>query len=509
MNRCMAAIACVLAAGSVLAQAPFTIVRPADGAKVREKVRVLIPKNSIPSGGYIGVFLNGKFLEATVPTLEGKFYVYTLDTKGRGISDGKLNIETVLYVDYNEKPRIVDRSSIDVTVVNRSNIAGTENGVSLRYSFVPDMEYTYKYVERVGFSTLTESQMRSGSSRTAEVELGEPEEYRLAYRVENRDGAGNGLLRVQPLPPKGQNYAVLTVEGATQPARYLDTEMLPVYMKVTNTGRELFGAIPQYFGFDGLGTASRVDLVAGPAMPVLPSKVVTPGSTWQGRFQLPNIDLNSRNEANTLVTNIPARGELLGFEWEMGHPCAKIRNVISEGSSITKNKTIRAAGQEFADGKVQLEEIIYFALDKKAFIKLERNLTIEGKVPQTQNAGFGGGAPGGVPGGFGPPGGVPGGPAGAGGKGRGGRGDLDFNGTPGNSALVQGPPGQAGRPPAGFGGPGGPPGGFGGPGGRGQNPGRGAPGQATGGRFSNGRGAAGGTAQYFRVKLYQLYILQD
>src|SRR5476649_542729 len=71
----------------VLAQAPFTIVRPADGAKVRETVHVLIPKGSIPPGGYVGIFLGGKFLEATVPPLKGKYYDYALDTKKLGLPD--------------------------------------------------------------------------------------------------------------------------------------------------------------------------------------------------------------------------------------------------------------------------------------------------------------------------------------------------------------------------------------------------------------------------------------
>src|SRR5690242_9699237 len=52
-------VAC--AASAAVAQAPFTIVRPADGSKVREKVHILIPKSSIPPGGYIGLFLNHKF----------------------------------------------------------------------------------------------------------------------------------------------------------------------------------------------------------------------------------------------------------------------------------------------------------------------------------------------------------------------------------------------------------------------------------------------------------------
>ena len=56
MKRCIATLLSLSLAGLVLAQAPFTIVRPADGSKVREKVHFTIPLNSVPAGGYIGVF---------------------------------------------------------------------------------------------------------------------------------------------------------------------------------------------------------------------------------------------------------------------------------------------------------------------------------------------------------------------------------------------------------------------------------------------------------------------
>jgi hypothetical protein len=513
MKRCFAALAFTCAMGIAFAQAPFTIVRPLDGARVREKVVVRIPKNSIPSGGYIGIFLNGKFVEATIPPLNGAFYEYTLDTKGRGIADGPLNIEAVLYVDFNERPRIVDRSSVDVTVANRSQIPGVSGPKVLRYAFRPGQEFIYRYTERVGYSTLTEAQR--GSSRVAEMDLGEPEEYRLSYRVQNAYANGSGLLRVQPMPPKGQTYAFIKADGDAQKRPYADTEMQPVYVQVTNTGWEVFGSVPTYFGFEGAGTPARLDLIAGPALPTLPAKAVAPGSTWASRFQLPNIDLAQRFELYKLTTSLPARGELIGYEWEAGHPCAKIRTVISEGSSIPAGRTLRLEGQEFKEGKISLEEITYFALDLRQFIRLERTLTVEGKIEQQTRGGFPGGIPG--MGGFGPGGPPPGvgGPGGFPGRGRGQDDDLNLNsenlkqGMPGSFGPPRGG-GQGGRPggvpgmPPGY--QGGPPGGFPGMGGFGPG-GPGGPG-GFGGRIGNNRGANQAQAQYFRIRLNQLYVLE-
>src|SRR5687768_1320852 len=118
MKRSLACIALTVLTVLAWAQAPFTIVRPADGAKVRETIRVQIPKGSIPEGSYVGIFVGGKFVEATILDLNGKYYEYLLDTKKRGIGDGPVKLEVVLYSDFGDKPRVVDRSSVNVTVSN-------------------------------------------------------------------------------------------------------------------------------------------------------------------------------------------------------------------------------------------------------------------------------------------------------------------------------------------------------------------------------------------------------
>ena len=82
MKRSLFTFAAATIAAGALGQ-NFTIVRPPDGAHVREKVHILFPKGSVPHNGYIGIFLNGQLIDATVPTAGGKFSEYILDTKGR------------------------------------------------------------------------------------------------------------------------------------------------------------------------------------------------------------------------------------------------------------------------------------------------------------------------------------------------------------------------------------------------------------------------------------------
>jgi len=204
----------------VMAQAPFTIVRPADGSRVREKVRILIPKDSVPPGGYVGVFLDGKLIEATVPPVEGKYRVYTLDTKGRGISDtnGKpIKLELFLYTDYEDKARIVDRSSVEVEVGNTANIPVGNDGIKLRYNFKQGSEMIYKLSQSVQISSITEAQQQAGGKAAmSDVEL---EQIRLLYSVDNSYTDGSGLLRIQALPIKGKDYADLTTPGSTAPKK--------------------------------------------------------------------------------------------------------------------------------------------------------------------------------------------------------------------------------------------------------------------------------------------------
>lgn len=473
--------------GAALAQAPFTIVRPADGAKVREKVHVMIPKNSIPQGGYIGIFLNGKFIEATTPPLNGKFYDYVLDTKGRGIADGKVNLEAVLYVDYNENPRIVDRSSVSVNVANSASIAVPAGGFKLRYRFTPGTELVYNMEQRLSISTISGTQNSLGG-HAAELPL-DSEKIRLMYAVDNAYGNGDGLIRIQAMTEPGKDFAMLTTETSGDPQKYYDYMMHPVYMRVNNTGNEVFGSVPTYFPIEGTSGSTGEDvmteLYADFPLPTLPAKAVSPGSSWQSRFQNGALDLEKKDEATSIVSRFPARGEFIGVEWEMGHPCAKIRNTIAQGTKTSDGKKLSAAGRAFADDKVEMSETIWFALDRGVVMKIQRDITIDRKLESQ------GGGPAGGPG--------MGGPAGMGGPSRGPMGGPGGKGggAPGVDDLQRGKPG-------GFGPQGGP--GMGGPPGRGGGPGMMGPG---GGGFGGRTGGGTPQVQYLRIRQQAIFTLAN
>ncbi|MGV3617866.1 MAG: hypothetical protein ACO1SV_21280 [Fimbriimonas sp.] len=488
MKRWIGSLVLMGVASAVMAQAPFTIVRPADGSRVREKVRVLIPKGSIPPGGYVGVFLNDKFLEAVVPPLKGKYHEYVLDTKGRGLPDTQAGqsdkLELVLFAEANEKARVVDRSSVDLRISNYSSIPVPNGGLSLRYRFVPGQELIYNMTQTTSISQQSENQaLRGGRAATLDAE---GEKIRLSYAVVNSYGNGDGLLRLQALPNKGKDYADLTTDGSEGPRRYYDNEMASIYMRVTSTGHEVFGSLPPYVPMEGTsGGNTNFSLFAAFPLPTLPSKPVRPGDSWQSRFQRGALDMTKMFEVNSIVARYPARGEFVRVEWERGHPCAVIRNVIEQGTKTADGAKLAASGAQFADDKVGITETIWFAMDTRRILKITRDTQIDRKTDMG-SGGMGGslGGPGGMPGGRGGAPGRPGvGPSGAG---RPGAGDFEFQGIPSAPGM---PGGRGGRPG---------PGGF---------PGQGGPGS---GGFPGARGGQGGGegATFTRIRILQTFTLE-
>ncbi len=528
MKRWIGSLAFALVAGAAIAQAPFTIVRPLDGAHVRETVHILIPKGSIPENGYIGVFLDGKFIEAVRPPVKGKYFEYDLDTKARGIADSDLTkpykLELVLFTEFNDQPRIVDRSSVDVYVANKTSIRIPNEGLSLRYKWTPGTEHIYKVTEKVVREAITEDQEKLGG-RAAELENVVPLSTRLMYAVDrtfpDADGKtrsdSDGLVRIQVVPDKGKDYVVVPVNGADVATKHFDVELAPIFMRLSTTGHQVWGTVPELSGSElitGRGVTSS--LFANLPLPSLPARNVRPGDSWRSRFQ-EGVDnfLNDIANRNSLVETYPARGEFVGVEWEMGHPCAVIKNTISASESSAEAKALQDKTPGIQPRKIKEEETIWFSLDTRLLLKLERNIEIE---TQGSSAAYGftsgggeagGGAQGGYPGGPGGPGGYPGaaGPGGFPGRGKGGGGGAAGSGEGDNfhapMAINQRGRGGKGGPPGGGGYPGGGyPGGGGFPGG----PGRGGFGQ--GGNPFNGRGGAPGNTAASTNAIVRLIVTE-
>ena len=493
MKRLVAVVLTVALGAAAMAQS-FTIRQPVEGSIVRETVDILIPAGSIPAEkSYIGVAVNGKFLEATLPPLDEdkQNYVYKLNTKERGIPDGEMEISIMLYMDFAENMEIVNNSSVKVILDNHTSIKIPDDGILLRYKFVLGQELVYKHSVLQTEGLISQAQASLGSRAGQMGAMTEDYRYLIAFdNIYDVDGEKQALLRFQGLADRGKNYTYVTARGDERPTQYFDYEMAPVYVRIDDTGREKWGAVPPYFPMTGTaGELSMFDLFVPPSLPVFPTERVFPGDSWTSYYLFSGLDLERLYEQRTVTKALVSRGTLVGVEWEKGIPCAKI------SISVTQDTTQLAGMQNLNQqpGEAQTVEMTgtpWFSLDSGYVVKTQITSLQESLVTIGTAAG-GGGSGGGSQG----AGGTGGGPAfGGTGDGGGSTSDINFRFNPhfdsdGRLWLFTGP---QGRPP-----------GLGdGPAGAGGSPGvPGRGGAATGPGFGNrgGGGSAGAVKRILRI----------
>ncbi len=473
---------CLSIGAVAFAQSTFTIRRPASGSIVREVVKVRIPKGAIPPTGYVGIMVNGKFLEAVTPVgkedYEGDDFVYKLDTKGRQLPDGNLNIEAVLYADFGDASRALNRSSVRLRLDNRNSLAPPAGGYKLRYKMTPGAQYTYKLEIRQSVSMMSEAQAQLGGRAPDLPQGGFSTRYR--YTFDNAYNMGNGkregLVRMEILPDKGKDYAMLPLQGDPEIKRRPKNQFYPIYMRVTDTGREIFGRSPAYIPMEGSSTANEKQYIFGNfPLPILPTTGVKTGDAWSGAIVQSGMNIETVYSQEKISNPQPARGVLESIEWEGGRPCAKIRTRIATGTKANDGN------------QAEIEEIYWFSLADGMVTRLERNQVTTQRI---RTAGGGGAAQGGGQGGA------------AGGGARGGRGTDSASGREGDRSMGPEGPGTLNqRSPDGSGERGG-----GDPrGGRGGNGGGGGVGQGQPGR---GGGAGNATRGGVRIiKSRQQFLL--
>lgn len=463
-----------LTAAAALAQAPFTIVKPGEGAKVRETVPITMPRNSVPPGSFIGITIDGKFLEAVVPqpNADGTHLVYWLDTKKMGIADGWHQLGVTLFSSTGGRHQAVDESEVRVHVGNHAGIDVPANGLAIRYRYTPGARWVYNCTIGVDLSTLTEAQNRRGG-RAAQLPFSQ-ENFRFLFAVEDvRDGLG--LIRSQFLPYKGKDYTVITTSADDKPTQHFQKDFAPLYRLLTTTGAERYADIPTYFELEGTGTGDeRTDLIGFMSLPILPSERLQVGDSWQAAIDLSEASIGQVRRTGRAASRIPARGTFVAVEWEKGEPCAKLRYEIEQAQGSRQTRELELAGREFRDNdRLRIEETAWVSIRTGRLVRMDVVLEADTKVGAGDNN-QGGGGGNNMGGGPGEPT-----PAGMGGRGGGGR---------GNNFNIQEPMGMGQR--------GGGGGAFGG----------GRPG--SGGNQGGGNQGGGGSDVFVRQKFY-LKMVQE
>ncbi len=383
MKRTLGSLIMLATVAMAVAQTSFTIVRPQDGSKVRETVRLLFPMNSIPDGGYVGIYIGGKFVEATVPAKGAQYRYYDIDTKARQIPDGPLTVEAVLFQDFADKPRIIEKTSVQLEIANSASINVPDAGLTLRYKFRPGTQWIYRLTQRVAVNNLSEA-MAGSTSNDSLLAGTETEQIRLLYAIDNAYAGGDGLVRIQAMAEKGKHELTVTSFNSDLSRPYQDYEVSPIYMRLSGTGREIFGSVPRYFPLEGTsGEAFRTDLLAAYPLPTLPTAPIRLGGAWQSGFQLGDLDLDKIDDAKSVVARLKSRGEFVSVEWQNGRPCARLRY------SLELNEP-RTGGLSRLVNAQSINEDIWFALDLGTVIKMVRTYTIDQKIQGSTGTNTGG-----------------------------------------------------------------------------------------------------------------------
>lgn len=405
------------------AQAPFTIIKPAEGQTVREVIRIVLPKGSVPRGTYIGVILDGKYIEATRPVYDKKLdaLVYALDSKAHKIPDGEHTIALVLYAQQDGKPIVADRTEVTVNVDNTPEIKIPKDGIQVHYKFKKGMTSIYRLDVLQLVSTLTEAKNRMGG-KAAEFPVG-IETIRFLVAVDDVKPDGTGLVRVQVLPYAGKDYAVLSFEGKP-PAKYTSDTFAPLYRLLKPNGAEIYADAPTYFLVEGQsGTFNLHEIYLLMPLPQLPTDKVKPGDRWQTAI-LFNNDLEEILKTGKSVVKVPARGEFVGVEWERGKPCARLKYSLELAERAKETDILELQGREFKfNEKLRFVEDVWVSLDDGKLVRMDSLIEADFKVPV---GGTGGAGAGGAQAGAGT---SAGGPAAAGAAAAGGGGRTTGAGT--------------------------------------------------------------------------------
>lgn len=399
MQRFVTGFFLVTASAIAFAQAPFTIVRPVEGATVRETVDIVMPKGSVPEGGFIAVQVDGKFLEATVPQLDKAkdALVYKLDTKAKGIADGKHTIALILYVVQNNRSIVADRSEVSVVVGNHAGIKVPEDGLLLQYRWRRGAEHAYNVSIGYDIATLTEALNRMGG-RAAQIPLMQ-ENLRLLYAVDDVKSGNLGLIRTQLLPYRGKDYAVFTASGDSAPKKHYEHRFWPVYHLLRPNGLEVYSDVPVVIELGGsTGTVPEANIFPFLPLPVLPTSKLNVGDSWQANIAMPGSNIEKTRQDGKAFTMYQARGTFEAVEWERSRPCAKLKYEISFAEGSKDTPTLEVAGREFRNNQRQrIQQIVWLDLERGVMIRSD--LTIEGdlklEAPSQTGAGTAGGAGGG------------------------------------------------------------------------------------------------------------------
>jgi hypothetical protein len=365
-------ISLLCVASGAFAQAPFTIRRPLDGATVREKVRVEIPRASVDKpGSFVAFFIDDKFVVAQAPEGDPKAktkqpFVYVWDTKTTSTSDGEHKIKAVLFEGAEGGSggvREAGTTEVKITVANKVNDGPSSLLLRYKYREGENLEYARNS------STKLKGGEQEGATGTGDTELGSVRSKLLLGIEDSRAATDVSLIRNKltslSLLTGGQEITATTAQLSESMYQELDSRGKVLY----ETG-SLSGLAE--FAMDGVPVGNSLEL------PVLPQDPVSVGSSWR----LPNQRIDIPGVPSALQPRVLLESKLEGLEWESNRPAAKIVQKYDGELPMP----VRVSGMLITTPSVSYERVIYFAYKSGVLLRVTRNLTIKGRTMDAPSA---------------------------------------------------------------------------------------------------------------------------
>jgi hypothetical protein len=357
-------------------QAPFTIRRPPDGATVREKVRIEIPRASIGTGGFVAIYLDGKFHQALAPedteSSENKPFTFVWDTKGSGISDGEHTVRAVNYGPVGENATAAtEKGASEVKLIVANKIKDGPSSLLLRYK--------YREGENLQYSRDGQAVIVGGVSQTGTTTSDQPLDSvrsKLEVSVEDVRYDSEAQAEVALVRNKLISLSILTSgQEVTLDPNQLSNSM---YQELLPEGRMIYetGAASGMAEFTAQGLPINNTL----ELPLLPTGRVQVGDTWT----TPNQRLDLPGMPPILQPKVRLQNKLVDLEWESGYPTAKIHQ--SYDGTPSGLKTVLFGPVEVTTPKITFERDIYIAYNSGTLIKTTRSLTVAGRTTSSIGA---------------------------------------------------------------------------------------------------------------------------
>lgn len=431
-------LALVWVAGSASA---LEIKAPRDGATVREKVRIVVPRTNIPPNGFLALYIDNEFILAQTPsTTESGPVVFTWDTKQprgkigltseqRDFAEGEHVIEVR---SYNQEGGVMERDQVSVLLNNRVPTPNRQP-VRLSYKFRADDKITYQLRTEVeatstgttgGASPYPTAGGYPGAAPGGYPGPGGPGGFSGAGPlpgggIPGESGAGgagfSGGAGFDPNANQTQTYTeyrkvtVHTADDAGALSLMREFPENPITVITNGTKQPVqVPAVSRYYFLSTQGddrvTAAMRRQGQKPIYNVirLPANSIRVGDEWKATL---NIALGAYipERIEVVATNV-----VEAVEWELGSPAARIRSTYTWSGKLS----IPTMGINEADCKLKGTSIIHFApatgrplravhnLDGDVVVDLSRQQNIGGPgamgAPGLSGSGI---APGAFPGG--------------------------------------------------------------------------------------------------------------